>query len=513
MVGIPRTKACQNCKRRRVKCDENWPTCSQCRRSKTPCPGPTTTSIRFVSHNGPESAKQIGTSEQEPSSTAAKPEQAVRKSVIKRFVMVNPSPRTPPVAPVDHLSSCLATLLEYGPEGCTFLQKSPIRYIPRRLSQSSPVVVDMISLFCSVWTDHCHQQPPSQVTSRRYDIALRGLQNALQKLPKGRVDRAQMIDTLTAITLLQKTQPLLSREADPSWGVHAVAIKHMMIEMGPPEKDDSFEAALVKENRSLLIRNRLAGGPEVDFLNESPWKEAMVRLGTEDWLVDELEPFGSEDCFKLELRTPRMQDWADFIVRIRTEGPYTEEMKGLSAIVINEMLEHAELLRRTIGVTTKALLARGTMVVKTDPSELVAFMRKSYSFTHASAAAMFCTLVSVQVIVLRSLYEFSVMYDGVPDEALYTEYRDVCGQIWMVIPYIHTLKPVTGLAMLGTISVTFEAAVGEEREKVIDVVNHLDSYLLRFNKDRAMIADFLLHVCKAVTGRVPVHGHLSWITT
>jgi hypothetical protein len=105
------------------------------------------------------------------------------------------------------------------------------------------------------------------------------------------------------------------------------------------------------------------------------------------------------------------------------------------------------------------------------------------------------------------------MYDGVPDEALYTEYRDVCGQIWMVIPYIHTLKPVTGLAMLGTISVTFEAAVGEEREKVIDVVNHLDSYLLRFNKDRAMIADFLLHVCKAVTGRVPVHGHLSWITT
>jgi hypothetical protein len=62
-----------------------------------------------------------------------------------------------------------------------------------------------------------------------------------------------MIDTLTAITLLQKTQPLLSREADPSWGVHAVAIKHMMIEMGPPEKDDSFEAALVKENRSLLV--------------------------------------------------------------------------------------------------------------------------------------------------------------------------------------------------------------------------------------------------------------------
>ncbi|CAG9982362.1 unnamed protein product [Clonostachys byssicola] len=475
--------------------------------------GPTTTRIRFVSHNVPESAKQSDTLEEEPSSTTAKAEQRVKRSVIKRFVMVNPSPRTPPVAPVDHLSSCLVTLLEYGPEGGTFLQKSPIRYIPRRLSRSNPVVVDMISLFCSVWTDHCHQQPPSQVTSRRYDIALRGLQNAIQKLPKGRADRAQMIDTLTAITLLQKTQPLLSREADPSWGVHAVAIKHMMIEMGPPETDDSFEAALVKENRSLLIRNRLAGGPEVDFLNESPWKEAMVRLGTEDWLVDELEPFGSEDCLKLELRTPRMQDWVDYIGRIRAEGPFTEEMRDLSAIVIHEMLEHADLLRRTIGVTTKALLARGTMVVKTDPNESVAFMRKSYSFTHASAAAMLCNLVSVQVIVLRSLYEFSVMYDEVPDETLYKEYRDICGHIWMVISYLHTLKPVTGLAMLGTISVTFEAAVGEEREKVIDIVNHLDSYLLRFNKDREKISEFLLHVCKAVTGRVPVHGHLSWITT
>ncbi|VUC27274.1 unnamed protein product [Clonostachys rosea] len=512
MVGIPRTKACQNCKRRRVKCDENWPTCSQCRRSKTPCPGPTLTKLRFMNHNDPELGRKFGTSEQDPS-FAAKPEQKVRRSVVKRFVMVNPSPRVPPVAPVDHLSSCLSTLLDYGPDGCTFLQKSPIRYIPRRLSQSSPVVVDMISLFCSVWTDHCQQQPPSQVTSRHYDKALRGLQNALQKLPQRRVDRAQMLDTLTAITLLQKTQPLLSREADPSWGVHAVAIKHMMIDMGPPEADDSFEAALAKENRSLLIRNRLAGGPEIDFMNESPWREAMDRLGTEDWLVDELEPFGSDDCFKIELRTPRMQDWVDSIVRVRAEGPYTEEMRALSGTVIEGMMEHADLLRRTIRVTTKALLARENMVVKTDPSASVAFMQRSYSFSHASVAAMFCALHCPQVIVLRSLYEFSVMYDEAPDETLYAEYRDVCCQIWMVLRYMQMLKPVTGLAILGAISVTFEAAVGEEREKVIDFVNHIDSYLLRFNKDRAVISEYLSHVCEVVTGRVPGSGHLSFITT
>ncbi|CAG9939537.1 unnamed protein product [Clonostachys rosea f. rosea IK726] len=53
MPGIPKSKGCKSCKRRKIKCDEQWPTCTPCRRSCSRCPGPSSV-FKFV-HNGQHS--------------------------------------------------------------------------------------------------------------------------------------------------------------------------------------------------------------------------------------------------------------------------------------------------------------------------------------------------------------------------------------------------------------------------------------------------------------------------
>ncbi|KAK7917823.1 hypothetical protein PG985_011431 [Apiospora marii] len=51
MVGVPRSDRCLTCAKRKVKCDETWPTCGACKRSKKVCPGPPSSKLKFV-HNG-----------------------------------------------------------------------------------------------------------------------------------------------------------------------------------------------------------------------------------------------------------------------------------------------------------------------------------------------------------------------------------------------------------------------------------------------------------------------------
>ncbi|KAL6872117.1 hypothetical protein J3F83DRAFT_733865 [Trichoderma novae-zelandiae] len=58
--SVSRSKGCARCLRRKVKCDEKLPQCSQCQRMRRPCPGPQTGSI-FVhtvpTERGPKAEK------------------------------------------------------------------------------------------------------------------------------------------------------------------------------------------------------------------------------------------------------------------------------------------------------------------------------------------------------------------------------------------------------------------------------------------------------------------------
>ncbi|KAF2845433.1 hypothetical protein T440DRAFT_472659 [Plenodomus tracheiphilus IPT5] len=40
MVGVPKSTGCLICRKRKIKCDETWPTCLNCRKNGKTCPGP-----------------------------------------------------------------------------------------------------------------------------------------------------------------------------------------------------------------------------------------------------------------------------------------------------------------------------------------------------------------------------------------------------------------------------------------------------------------------------------------
>ncbi|ORY01062.1 hypothetical protein BCR34DRAFT_101531 [Clohesyomyces aquaticus] len=40
MVGVPKSTGCAICRKRKIKCDEGWPLCGNCRKNRKQCPGP-----------------------------------------------------------------------------------------------------------------------------------------------------------------------------------------------------------------------------------------------------------------------------------------------------------------------------------------------------------------------------------------------------------------------------------------------------------------------------------------
>ncbi|KAJ9160958.1 hypothetical protein NKR19_g2766 [Coniochaeta hoffmannii] len=50
MPGVPLSNRCSFCKRRKIKCDENWPRCGNCTRSNQECSGPPK-GVKFVQNN------------------------------------------------------------------------------------------------------------------------------------------------------------------------------------------------------------------------------------------------------------------------------------------------------------------------------------------------------------------------------------------------------------------------------------------------------------------------------
>ncbi|KAL1619605.1 hypothetical protein SLS54_006542 [Diplodia seriata] len=58
MVGVPKSKGCATCRLRKIRCDENWPVCQQCRRSRRECPGPSNPHGKFMDEGPRQRARQ-----------------------------------------------------------------------------------------------------------------------------------------------------------------------------------------------------------------------------------------------------------------------------------------------------------------------------------------------------------------------------------------------------------------------------------------------------------------------
>ncbi|CAG9987100.1 unnamed protein product [Clonostachys byssicola] len=149
----PRTTYCQHCKRQRVKCDQQWPTCSACRRAHLVCPGPTSM-IKSV-HNGSHtvndetdgyilqtsaSSAPRGGGNGDGRIIAVRPSSLVKTyqngSVARSFRLVNARPS---MTPSDRVAYLLVAMMNLDSESVNIagILLGRLRGVPSRLSGSA----------------------------------------------------------------------------------------------------------------------------------------------------------------------------------------------------------------------------------------------------------------------------------------------------------------------------------------------------------------------------------------
>lgn len=145
----------------------------------------------------------------------------------------------------DRLSSHLITLSAKSPD--LIINLGYFKHLPRRMNES-PVLTSCLDVFCNSWTNFHLGLPPNQlIDANMYGRALRSLYAALDGPSQLRVE------TLTAMTLLQRIEVLFDTERGNHQTIHSGGMIPLMIKKGPPNLDDPLDVHLGHEVQVTLV--------------------------------------------------------------------------------------------------------------------------------------------------------------------------------------------------------------------------------------------------------------------
>ncbi|KAF4449292.1 putative c6 zinc finger domain protein [Fusarium austroafricanum] len=224
MPGIPRTKCCQRCKKRRTKCDERWSTCTACTLAGAVCSEPST-SMKFV-HNGrheptpieePEPLRQTGSSTAWP--------------------------------PLVHVSSRSESHVGYSP------------LLPHGVGES-PALRDVLALFPSTWSHFRREKTvDGLIDVKVYAKAIRSLPRAIEHSTE-----FAACETLAATVLLERFEHPCSQ--------------------GSPDPSDDLHVCLALESQAVVQNHCLATGDE-NFYHTPQWQAFLDQALSSDVLTYE----------------------------------------------------------------------------------------------------------------------------------------------------------------------------------------------------------------------------------
>ncbi|KAH8899333.1 hypothetical protein GQ53DRAFT_816488 [Thozetella sp. PMI_491] len=363
MPGVPFSKACEACKRRRVKCDELTP-CTPCLRlGKGPCPG-YRHQAKFIDEGARMRKKQP--------STAIKQEttghQELRAVVLSRpanqlkslatglvgdshVASGDASPLYAPRAfsavigdgptrlgfeimmlshlPVIHcgrMRSCLALL-----PGSSLLKRtlqkaevmpSYVCYIPQRLGWS-PVLDSAVDL---VFTAAGHLALPPRdtlqfVLLKKYDVALRHVQAAILD-PK----RSKEVDVLASVLLLSAYECINSTSI-VAWLNHQRGIYRLIESRGPSGYQKDFDRQLLIASIGTIITIALRDDHPC-FMDHPEWQDVLASKPSDSMIKDEW--VDSYRSLPLMCLVPRLLSSCRDIVRNR-DSQTRENIESLVA--------------------------------------------------------------------------------------------------------------------------------------------------------------------------------------
>ncbi|VUC31525.1 unnamed protein product [Clonostachys rosea] len=500
MPGVRTSQACQLCKQRKTRCDQNWPTCYTCKAARKVCSGPSSL-LKFV-----ENGKRIRLDDLvSPEPAKNSPEGSLLPNDSRVMVRRGPwrshndggnasfgvfrlqAPRANPTTVSERVSSRLVSLLKHGEDTGVAMQMSYLPHLPQRLSQSD-CLRDCTALFCSAWSDYNRGRPVDQLLATSlYPKAIRSLQRAING------PQLYTVETLGAMIMFERIGTLFSNGEAHSFESHRRGIEHVMLGKGSLDAGDKLDLSLAFKSQWELTALALSGveNPVLRSLWGSTVREPdIMRLVV---FVEELQCFDGEYTTinrSFSLLAPWIEEFR--AIQMNPNG-MAERMASLT----EELCIHEMLLQCVIDRVVAKATHIGHMRELSDPNFLLG---KSFDFVSARLAQALGGIHAIRRVLLRLIFDLGALY-GTPDAGAYRAYRDECERNWMFLPYAASLDPISAGYLGRIVLPSLEAAEGDEFNQLADLLWTTDRFQCKYSRDAEMLRVMVLSIAMRESGR------------
>ncbi|KAI0443782.1 hypothetical protein F4803DRAFT_514181 [Xylaria telfairii] len=528
MVGIPKVNRCEHCKRRRVKCDEDWPTCGTCYRARRVCSGPPR-SVKFV-HNGDHA---IGVDDYRAS---GRDEHARRHETIRNSDMLLPGEfieiekaeedkamliqvyqkpaghgrgtftkmrrmrpadfRTPlrnliPRNCIDNVAAQVVYCLQAtaGTEYDLSLSITWANLTPQRL-YSSAAFCAAIGLYISTWGRAREDIAPSSTTifdPEAYGKTLKFLRSALRD-PKQAYDTG----TLAAIALIHRVEvDFDGRRCFSMPSNHAAGLYALTAARGPPKLHDELDVRLCFETMTRLMMHMITHGEE-NFYTHTNWKKAMR---------DALQTVGNSPYKDLYALILHITKWPGLAVESRRFHLNPNTLWGAQIAV-----KAAELSEELCNFETdkiRPFWENGAVWTIPDPE---APWGEAYHFIDWPTSQVFIMHASVS-IVARRIQAAALEHLGKSSPLLKQQTLKWSQRIWKSQAYVDRFR-LAAITSIAPLIQSYESATGRIREALLTKLQRANSPAHgHITTDSVLTKAYM-----TATGRLPYPEPYSTIT-
>uniref|UniRef100_A0A8H7NQT0 Zn(2)-C6 fungal-type domain-containing protein n=1 Tax=Bionectria ochroleuca TaxID=29856 RepID=A0A8H7NQT0_BIOOC len=471
--------ACTNCKAVRTKCDQLWPTCTQCVRKGIKCSGPSAL-IKFVGrgrgHTAASSDNALVLANTQDSPTH-QPLFLVTRMPLRQYGVSNNGalsgafrlkvPRPSFVTAADRVSGQLVHLLGSDLQA-TFAVLGELPELPQRLSHS-PILLNCVTLYCHAWSQCADTQLRFHqlLKTSLYTKAIQGLQRAVQS------ENVYTLETLAAMVMMEFLLCKCNMVSPQDMRPHRLAIRHVVKKMGMPDPRSVnywLHLSLIRITgfmmRNLAYFDNLDPSAYYDFPDDSRNDD---REFVTQWLEDDQDGEWNEKT-EVETTFELANDiWIVFTSRwcqrVRQIKANPSDMEHERALLVHRMSK-AERFLWAMGETLwKRLQSNGSIIEHSDPDF---FVSRRYEFTTYKVTRVAVHLVALRAFLLRVLFDLYSLVD-VYDGAIYETYRGLCFQVWACLPHLKTVHALSAKDTLLMVVPLYEAADSDELRHLYDI--------------------------------------------
>ncbi|KAF2819641.1 hypothetical protein CC86DRAFT_362603 [Ophiobolus disseminans] len=279
MVGVPKSTGCLICRKRKIKCDESWPSCLNCQKNGKVCPGPparhtfkdlgprlATGATRTVAGEHPTIFNQ-----QSKRLTQLNEKYAENGSVVHKFrISHRPAPQrkllrpsdtpslSPPRSPFlrqpspsqhHELARALILATTTGSSGVRMSVFGPfIQQVPSRIGHNAALDA-AAAVLVNAHTSLVNKKTSMEIVSPHlYLRAIKMLQTCLEDPQQG-----MSANTLCASVLLSLVEALAGPRIGNRYLAHVGGAGRLMELQGPEQYQDSFAKEILRFNRGGII--------------------------------------------------------------------------------------------------------------------------------------------------------------------------------------------------------------------------------------------------------------------